>query len=515
MKSLFAAFLLLYTMRLEAGIFGGGDFDPRKGGVTLRVVSPPERFLSGKTMRIKIGSVPKSFGRQAELLAAVERFLSTQFVRAESGEADVLFEVNVLAYEPPTTREYEVNEKRRIQVGETPLYNKDGTPKKNIFGGQATQPIYEERLLPIGYWEGKGRLAIRLSATPRGSSAAVDSASATAEFSEKRKVSDPAPESSIADVGRDLGRILGINKAAPEQSKPTSESLDLQFIDQASRQTCRRFAKTVSEVAVVLSSDASLAGGTTLAQTGDWATAIQSWEKATLKNPKAEWMRQYNLGIGHIALAFHTYDEGGDSTRAAAMFENGGQLLLKASAMQPKDKRVREVLQQYAAFKTAMQNMASESAAREETEKRALAEIAAKREQVLRDKRPDSAKEAAFRQLVVLRLKGAKGELPADERSEIEAVGQKGYGLTSVQAQRIVFQENDRIGSAAAAIDTYEATFSSLVEDGTLAADERSVLQDLARNLSIPKSSLDLIHKRYTFTEPAAQKAQAKPKSKN
>lgn len=511
MKSLLAVILLISTFPLQAGLFGGGDFDAKKGTVTIKVVSPAQRFLNGKTMRIKVGTIPKSFLRQTELLSAIERGLSTQFVRPESGEADIVFEVDVVTYDSPTVREYEVKEKRRVQVGEKPLYNKDGTPKKGLFGGQATQAIYEEQLLPIGYWEGTGRLAIRLSATPRGSSAAIDSANATAEFSEKRKISDPAPEASLADMGRDLGKILGFGKQATQESLPTADSLDLRFVEQVSAQACRKFAKTVDELSMVLSTEPSLAGGTAFAVAGDWPSAIQTWEKATLKAAKNEWMRQFNLGVGNIALAFRAYDQDEDSSQAAAMFERGGEMLLKASSLNPKEKHVTEALQRYASFKTAMQNMANESAAREATEKRALAEIAAQREKMFRDKRPDSPKEASFRQLVTLRLKGAKGAMTADDRGALETTGQRAYGLTLLQAQRVVFQENDRLETSAAAVDAYEGTFSSLVEDGVLSEDERGVLQDLAKNLSIPKSSLEVIHKRYTYTEPP-QRVQAKPK---
>ena len=508
MKYLFAGFLLV-ALPLRAGLFGG-DFDSKKGGVTIRVIRPAERFLNGKTMRIRIGTAPKSFTRQTELLAAIERALSSQFVRAESGDVDLLFEIDVVTYEPPTVREYEVNEKRKIQVGETPLYNKDGTPKKGLLGGQATQPIYEERLVPIGYWEGKGRLAIRLSVSPRGSSAAIDSATASAEFSEKKKISDPAPESSLAD----LGRIIGIGRKAPEQSRQTGDGLDLQFIEQVSSKTCSRFARTVNEVRLVLSTEASLAGGTALALAGDWSAAIENWQKATMKNVKGEWMRQFNLGVGHVALAFATYDQGQDAAQAAAFFEQGGQLLLKASASKPNEKHITDALQLYASFKPAMQNIASETAAREENEKRALAEINARREKEFRSNRPDSTKEAAFRKLVTLRFQGAKGPLPAQERSELEATGQKAYGLTTSEAQRVVFQENERLETAASAVQSYEEQFSAFVGDGVLSADERSALQDLAKNLSIPKSSLDAIHKRYPFEEPSQQKSQAaKPKN--
>jgi hypothetical protein len=505
MKQMLAGFLLLLTLPLYGG-FLSSAFDARKGTVTIRVVRPAERFLTGKTMRVRIGTAPKTFTRQTELLGAVERSLSGQFVRSDTGDPDLLFEIDVVAYEPPNVREFEVKEKRRIQVGETPLYNKDGTPKKGLFGGQATQAIYEDRIVPIGYWEGKGRLAVRLGVTPHGSTAAIDVASATADFSEKRKISDPAPESSITDMGRDLGRMFGLGKKPPEQSQQTPDSLDLQFIDQVSAKTGRHFAKTVSEITVVLSTEDVLASGAALAQAGDWAGAIKSWDQAAMKNANSEWMRQYNLGIGNIAQAFHAYDQGEDASQAAAMFDRGGQMLMKASSLKPREQHVTDALQHYASFKSAMQNMASENAAREETEKRALTEIAAQREKVLRDKRPDSVKEASFRQLVALRLKGAKGALPAEERAELETTGQKGYGLNAVQAQRVVFQENDRVEAAAAAVDTYEQTFSSLVGDGILSADERTVLQELARNLSIPKATIDLIHKRYKFEEQGSQK---------
>jgi len=464
MRALIAGLLFITTLPLQAGLLSG-DFDNRKGGVAIRVVRPPERFLSGKTMQVKIGSAPKSFHRQIELLSAVERALSAQFVRVESGEADVIFEIDVIAYEPPAIREYEVRETQKVQIGETPLYNKDGTPKKNLFGGHATQPIYQEQVVPVGYWEGKGRLAIRLSARPQASSAAVDSASATAQFSEKHKIGESAASPSLNVLGHDIGSVFGLMKRPPqEQVRPTTDSLDLQFIEQVSATTGKRFAKTVNEVGVVLSSEASLAAGTAQALTGDWPGAIQTWDQATLKNSKAEWMRQYNLGLGHVALAFHTYDQGEDAATAASIFERAGQHLLKASSLKPKEKHVTAALQQYASFKAAIQNMSSETAVREAREKRALDEIAAKQKKVLLDKRPDSAKESSFRQLVALRIRGAKGPLPGDERSSLETLGQKAYGLTSAQSQRIVFQENDRITSAAASVETYEQLFATLVD---------------------------------------------------
>lgn len=508
MKYLFAGFLLA-ALPLRAGLFGG-DFDARKGGITLRVVRPAERYLSGKTMLVKISTAPKSFTRHTELISAVERELSTQFVRVETGDADLLFDIQVAAYEPPAVRQYEVNEKRRIQVGETPLYNKDGTPKKGLFGGQATQAIYEERMVPIGYWEGKGRLAIRLSVSPHGSSAAIDSATAAAEFSEKKKISDPAPDSPLGE----LGRMFGIGKKGSEQGLQTADGLDLQFIEQVSSKTAGKFARAVNEVPTVLSTEPGLAGGTALAVAGDWTAAIDTWQKASLKNAKSDWMRHFNLGVGHVALAFQTYDQGQDAAQAAALFEQGGQLLLKASAAKPGEKHITEALHLYASLKSAMQNIATETVAREENEKRMLAAIAVQREKALRESHPDSPKEAAFRQLVTVRLRGAKGALPPQERTDLESTGQKGYGLTPLQSQRIVFQENDRIESATANVGTYEETFSALVEDGVLSAEERGVLQDLAKNLSIPKSSLDAIHKRFTFQEQPQQKGQnAKAKS--
>lgn len=504
MRTLLLSSVLLVTVSLQAGIFGG-DFDAKKGSVTIRVSRPPERFLSGKTMRIRIGEAPKSFTRQTELLSAIERALSTQFVRADGETPDLEFKVDVVAYEPPDIREYEVQEKRNIKTGERPLYNDDGTPKKGLFGGQATQAIHEERMMPIGYWEGKGRLAVRLTVSPRGSSAAVDSAAATAEFSEKRRISDPAPEAaSIVDVGRDLKRMIGLGPKQQQESRPTAAGLDLQFIEKVSSEAAGRFARSVSEVPVVLSTDAALAAGTAFAVAGDWQSAVEAWDR--VKNPKVEWMRQYNLGIGHVALAFQAYESSGDFEQTTAAFDRGGQCLLKASELKPGEKHVVTVLKSYADFKKSIQNVAGEAAAREAKEKRELAEITAQRQKVLRDKRADTTKEAAFRQLVALRIKNAKGgALPGSEKDALETTGQKAYGLTPVQAQRVVFQENERLSAAAEAVETYDSTFSSLVADGVLSSEEKEVLKGLAKNLEISKSSVDDVHKRYTFEEPGTQ----------
>jgi hypothetical protein len=510
MRPILLASIILAAGSLHAGIFSGGDFDAKKGSVVIKVARPPERFLSGKTMRIRLGDTPKSFTRETELVSAFERALSTQFVRADTSTPDLDFEIHVVAYEPSTVRDYQVQEKRSIKVGERPLYNSDGTPKKGLFGGQATQAIYEERMVPVGYWEGKGRLSVRLVVTPRGSTAAVDSASASAEFSEKRKVDDPAPEAtSFAEMGRNLKSIwLGRNESV--KGRPTADGLDLQFIEKVSYEAAGRFAKSVSEVPMVLATDASLAAGTALAVAGDWQSAVETWDR--VKNPKIEWMRQYNLGIGHVALAFGAYEAGADFEQTSAAFERAGQSLLKASELKPGHKHVVAALQGYGDFKKAIQNVAGEVAERTAKEKRALAEMTAQREKTLRDKRPDTAKEAAFRQLVALRIRSAKGPLDGEEKNSLESTGQKGYGLTPVQAQRVVFQEADRVGAAAEAVDTYDTTFSSLVADGVLTSEEKDVLRGLAKSLDIPETTIDGVHKRYEFKEHVVQ-AKAKTKT--
>jgi len=51
--------------------------------------------------------------------------------------------------------------------------------------------------------------------------------------------------------------------------------------------------------------------------------------------------------------------------------------------------------------------------------------------------------------------------------------------------------------------------FATLVEDGVLASDERQVLNDIAKNLSIPRSSIEVIHGRYEFEESAPPKPPA------
>ncbi|MGN6185656.1 MAG: hypothetical protein ACTHQM_18610, partial [Thermoanaerobaculia bacterium] len=70
MKTLAIAVFLCMTTSAMAGLLGG-DFDARRGTVTIRVVKPPERYLTGKTMRVKIGAAPKSFTRQTDLLTAL------------------------------------------------------------------------------------------------------------------------------------------------------------------------------------------------------------------------------------------------------------------------------------------------------------------------------------------------------------------------------------------------------------------------------------------------------------
>ena len=58
MRTLILSAILLVTTSIHAGLFGGGDFDARKGSVTIKVAKPPERLIIG----VHYPYAPRAFG---------------------------------------------------------------------------------------------------------------------------------------------------------------------------------------------------------------------------------------------------------------------------------------------------------------------------------------------------------------------------------------------------------------------------------------------------------------------
>ena len=108
----------------------------------------------------------------------------------------------------------------------------------------------------------------------------------------------------------------------------------------------------------------------------------------------------------------------------------------------------------------------------------------------LDDRRPDTAQEAAFRQMVRLRIRGSGGPVAEDLKQQLEATGPLAYSLTALGAKRVVYQEAREWGTAQPKFKVYKDTFAAFAGDGAITGEERTALQTLAKNLGLSEGEV-------------------------
>lgn len=119
----------------------------------------------------------------------------------------------------------------------------------------------------------------------------------------------------------------------------------------------------------------------------------------------------------------------------------------------------------------------------------------------LNDLRADSAPETVFRQFVRLRLRSGNGPVGDEVKQQVESTGPLAYGLSALQAKRVVYQEAQAWAALQPKISVYRDTFAAFAQDGKMSAEERAALRTLAKNLSLIESDLKSIESSLNFIE--------------
>lgn len=108
----------------------------------------------------------------------------------------------------------------------------------------------------------------------------------------------------------------------------------------------------------------------------------------------------------------------------------------------------------------------------------------------LDDPRADSEKENQFRQMVRLRLAAGSKAPSAEVRQQLEGLGAQAYGLTALQARRVVHQEAKAFHPNRLA---YREAFAAFALDGSISTEERKALATLAQNLQLQAAEVQAI----------------------
>ena len=119
----------------------------------------------------------------------------------------------------------------------------------------------------------------------------------------------------------------------------------------------------------------------------------------------------------------------------------------------------------------------------------------------LNDRRADAPTETAFRQFVRLRLRSNNGPAGDEVKQQLESTGPLGYGLSALQAKRVVHQEAQSWAALQPKLAVYRDSFQAFAQDGKIHPDERAALRTLAKNLTLSEADVKAIESGSKFTE--------------
>src|ERR1039457_6168721 len=132
-----------------AGQFKCGALRTSEDVVVLSIPHPPDALLRAKNLRV-VWESTGSFQKADQVRQLIEQALGKEFGFTDPNP-DAIVKLALLTFEPVTERRYTQNESRSIKVGEKPIYDKNGKQT-------GTQDIFENRVVPIEYWEASGSL---------------------------------------------------------------------------------------------------------------------------------------------------------------------------------------------------------------------------------------------------------------------------------------------------------------------------------------------------------------------
>src|SRR5207245_1250838 len=142
-------------------------------------------YIGKKSANIFVTSAVADISAE-QLRVQIAQALAPDII-ATDPSPEAVFRVSVISYNQPKTRQYTLSERFRVKVADRPVYNKDGT-QKVFLGVPVTEPVYEDRILPVAYWEGDASFSVEVDVLSN-TNAHLDAFNPQANFNEKIKTS--------------------------------------------------------------------------------------------------------------------------------------------------------------------------------------------------------------------------------------------------------------------------------------------------------------------------------------
>ncbi len=281
--------------------------------------------------------------------------------------------------------------------------------------------------------------------------------------------------------------------------------------------------------------------GNDAAKGGDWAGALKLWDSAKMKKKDEEGDRIFNIAAANEALAYDTYAKQQNPDEAEPQFAKALELYEQARQLDPKEKYITQSSGRLQRARANIENAKKQYAAQQLAALEALKQAEDKQkeldaeklkaeaermkkeaeEKALWDPRPDSQSEAVFRNVARAKFKTLPVPVAAEEAGKLQTMGGMAFKLQPNEAKRVVLQEKKWREEIDSKLAMYKESFSALVSDKTVSAEERTMLAQVSQNLGLGEDDTKGVESQFQFTEPgktpppapkaAAAKAPPKP----
>lgn len=507
MKPRFLFLLVALTMLLEIPGFAG-KFSGWKGPfkVAVQIPEPPVAYIGKKTAKIEVTNAIGEISPD-QMRSLIEQALAPDII-ATDPNPEALFKVHIVSFEQPTAKQYTLSERMQVKVGERPVYNKDGTPKK-FLGTPVTEPVYEERLVPVQYWEGNGSLSMSVDVLSS-SGARLDAFTPHIIFNQKLRLS----------VG---------SESTPEAAHvPDQREMIHSLANQLAAQVRRRYATTERPETVLLAIDDELKAGNEMARAGKWDDALNQWAGVTMKKNASD--RIFNMAVANEMLAYAKYRSTQDMQASFPLFTKAMDMYAQALQADPSEKYIQQAqaritraksnmeaaLKQYQAQSFEAEKIAQEIAARQkdEDEIAALIKQGENRQGEKGDlPETDSPGEQKFRTYARTHMNNLTGDPSSEQISAMLAAGKDLYSIDSEPGKKIVYQEIGRKHRHDKGISLYRQNLAQFSKNKRLKPEERGILNDISKEYGLGQTETGELEQQSGIVNPPAKLAAPAPKT--
>jgi tetratricopeptide (TPR) repeat protein len=460
--------------------------------IDIAVPEPPVAYIGKKTAKIDATSqFPDMTADQLRTL--ISQALAPDIAATDSSP-EAFFRVNVITFDRPVTKQYALSERFNVKVGQRPVYNKDGTPQK-ILGQPVMEDVYEERVLPVQYWEANGMVSMTVD-VKSATGATLDAFTPTANYNHKIKLS----------VG---------NESTPEAGHvPDDHEMLREMASQVAAQIRHRYSWSQRRDVVNLAVDNELKAGNAIAKTGKWDEALKQWESVKMKKNESD--RIYNMAVANEMLAYSTYGSTHDMQAAYPLFTKAMELYSQALQADPGEKYIQQAQTRIMRAKASMDTALKQYQAQRFEAEKLDNEITARRDKEKAIERliADGAKgdlppaetpgEVKFRTLAHARMNAISGDPSDDQINALLGTAKDLYGVDADAGRKIVYFEIGRKRQHDKGIALYRENLTEFAKNKRIEADERSVLRDIKQQYNLSDAETGDLELHAGITPPGA-----------